>query len=572
MATIPTNNPVPSESPRDLKFNAGKFDEFVTSMGWQYTDRFGVKHYTVEGLRWIAQQAISAFGYITLKSFQLGAPLPNNELTLPNQILRDDTDGEYYRWDGALPKIVPAGSSPQTTGGIGKGAWLSVGDASLRQELASTSGDKIVSSEKVKANGNNSLKDVIDRIFTYSDMGKPQPIDGFDIEFYQEVFDSRANDCELYLPGKLNISDDLYGTSNSAALMSLNGNNNDSFRAQVVSGDTETLSRYNMSEDLLLYGGIFGKSSVSTINPTYTEDSITITDSAPLDKVRRGSVIKTMDNYWGKAVSVYDNKITVDGWYSKGVKGTPSGTTAYLNQIDKTYFSNLVMWIPESYTGTKVVGSEWDFMIANPNVTEKNGLDLVIHQSSKFDMDAAFYIRSAIAGRSWATGMVVADFTYAALETRRGTGDVQAAQDLLLRSGSTRGIVFNGNGGDAVKTSMTWRFSSESAVYPTQKNRYGFDISRGDVSLGAQNGVAITLDASFYYVNNQSSFSLILPSQNLVPGQKISFGISGVGEMTITCRSSSVLVNNSPSYVFTPSKKYTQGEAVWDGTSWWFYS
>lgn len=31
MATTPTNLPVPSESPRDLKFNAGKIDEFVTS-------------------------------------------------------------------------------------------------------------------------------------------------------------------------------------------------------------------------------------------------------------------------------------------------------------------------------------------------------------------------------------------------------------------------------------------------------------------------------------------------------------------------------------------------------------
>ncbi|MCU2485603.1 hypothetical protein N8Q55_25170 [Enterobacter hormaechei subsp. steigerwaltii] len=50
MATTPTNLPVPSESPRDLKFNAGKIDEFVTSMGWTYTDRFGNQHYTVEGI------------------------------------------------------------------------------------------------------------------------------------------------------------------------------------------------------------------------------------------------------------------------------------------------------------------------------------------------------------------------------------------------------------------------------------------------------------------------------------------------------------------------------------------
>lgn len=127
MATQPTNLPVPSESPRDLKFNAGKIDEFATSMGWTYTDRFGNQHYTIEGMRWLAQQAISAFGYITMDSFEDG-----NTLTLPNQVLRLEATGEYYRWDGPFPKDVPENSTPDTTGGIGAGKWLSVGDATLR--------------------------------------------------------------------------------------------------------------------------------------------------------------------------------------------------------------------------------------------------------------------------------------------------------------------------------------------------------------------------------------------------------------------------------------------------------
>lgn len=135
MTTQPTNLPVPSESPRDLKFNAGKIDEFVTSMGWTYTDRFGVQHYTIEGMRWLAQQAIAAFGYITLDSFEDG-----NTLTLPNQVLRLEANGEYYRWDGEFPKAVPAASTPDSTGGIGVGAWVSVGDASLRADLAKGSG------------------------------------------------------------------------------------------------------------------------------------------------------------------------------------------------------------------------------------------------------------------------------------------------------------------------------------------------------------------------------------------------------------------------------------------------
>ncbi|QLO98661.1 hypothetical protein [Enterobacter hormaechei] len=139
MATTPTQKPVPSESPIDLKHNAGKIDEFVTSMGWTYTDRFGNKHYTIEGLRWLAQQAISQFGYITLDSFEDG-----NTITLPNQVLRLNATGEYYRWDGPLPKMVPEGSTPESTGGVGISKWLSVGDASLRSQLASVTGFNLV--------------------------------------------------------------------------------------------------------------------------------------------------------------------------------------------------------------------------------------------------------------------------------------------------------------------------------------------------------------------------------------------------------------------------------------------
>lgn len=128
--TTPTQLPVPSEKPQDLKFNAGKIDEFVTSLAMKYIDRLGGKHYTIEGIVQLAKQVINSLGYIPVGTFQAGAELVNQ-----NQILKDETDGEYYRWDGTLPKSVPAGSTPLTTGGVGSGAWLSVGDSALRSML-----------------------------------------------------------------------------------------------------------------------------------------------------------------------------------------------------------------------------------------------------------------------------------------------------------------------------------------------------------------------------------------------------------------------------------------------------
>ncbi|MEI9545879.1 hypothetical protein [Enterobacter kobei] len=144
MATTPTNLPVPSESPRDLKYNAGKIDEFVTSMGWTYIDRFGQKHYTIEGINYIAQQAMNAFGYVILsgKTFTTGATINN-----PNEVLLNTSDGEYYKWTGTFasgPKVVPENSTPASTGGIAPGAWIGVGDSSLRAALAATSGAGLV--------------------------------------------------------------------------------------------------------------------------------------------------------------------------------------------------------------------------------------------------------------------------------------------------------------------------------------------------------------------------------------------------------------------------------------------
>ncbi|MEL0569287.1 glycosyl hydrolase family 28-related protein [Citrobacter werkmanii] len=135
MSTTPTQLSVPSETPQDLKFNAGKIDEFVTSMGWTYTDRFGDKHYTIEGINYLAQQVMSAFGYVTLTgvTFDTGATLNN-----PNEVLFNPADDSYYKWTGSFaggPKVVPANSTPESSGGVGPGKWLNVGDTQLRSDL-----------------------------------------------------------------------------------------------------------------------------------------------------------------------------------------------------------------------------------------------------------------------------------------------------------------------------------------------------------------------------------------------------------------------------------------------------
>ncbi len=73
------------------------------------------------------------WGYALIDSFQAGASITTRFEALHWQL--PDGNGEYYRWDGSLPKTVPSGSTPYSTGGVGTGAWVSVGDASLRSDL-----------------------------------------------------------------------------------------------------------------------------------------------------------------------------------------------------------------------------------------------------------------------------------------------------------------------------------------------------------------------------------------------------------------------------------------------------
>lgn len=56
-------------------------------------------------------------------------------------------DGDYYYWEGALPKVIPAASTPASTGGVVDGAWRPVGDIALRTQLISSAdnlGDALI--------------------------------------------------------------------------------------------------------------------------------------------------------------------------------------------------------------------------------------------------------------------------------------------------------------------------------------------------------------------------------------------------------------------------------------------
>lgn len=90
------------------------------------------------------------WGYVpVVGSFEHGAQL-NKRFEV---LLWESTD-EYWRWDGAMPKVVLPGSTPATAGGTGKGKWVDVTDATLRADLGSSEEGMGISLTALKQGGN----------------------------------------------------------------------------------------------------------------------------------------------------------------------------------------------------------------------------------------------------------------------------------------------------------------------------------------------------------------------------------------------------------------------------------
>ncbi|WP_447879245.1 tail fiber/spike domain-containing protein [Serratia fonticola] len=85
------------------------------------------------------EQLIRDAGGIPVDSFEQGYTL-----TSIGQALRLESTGVFYSWRGSYPKVVPVGSTPQSTGGISSTAWVDVNDLTLRTDLRSKSGGILV--------------------------------------------------------------------------------------------------------------------------------------------------------------------------------------------------------------------------------------------------------------------------------------------------------------------------------------------------------------------------------------------------------------------------------------------
>lgn len=137
--TYNTGNPIGSSDARDRSDNSENLDLAVNSLSQTFVDRFGVTRDTLEG---IYQKS----AYYRAGTFDAGYTLTNNRQTLAYGNVE-------YSWSGVFPKVVPAGSTPATTGGVGAGAWVDRTDVTLRGELGNINGLHDISVSVVVGDG-----------------------------------------------------------------------------------------------------------------------------------------------------------------------------------------------------------------------------------------------------------------------------------------------------------------------------------------------------------------------------------------------------------------------------------
>ena len=134
--TFNTGNPIGSTDARDRSDNSENLDLAVNSLALTFEDRLGVTRDTLEG---IYQKS----AYYRAGTFDAGYTLTNNRQTLAYGNIE-------YSWSGAFPKVVAAGATPATSGGIGAGAWVDRTDVTLRDEV-----DKIAVARSLNVTNGN---------------------------------------------------------------------------------------------------------------------------------------------------------------------------------------------------------------------------------------------------------------------------------------------------------------------------------------------------------------------------------------------------------------------------------
>lgn len=149
---MPLTDPVPSSSFDVLERNIQDTDKFVNQETGTFTNRVGKEIKSIPVIEAEANAAVISLGW-----HQVGLFADGFTYTLQNDIAKDAA-GDWYRWNGSLPKVVTAGTLPSSDVNFVKIDYKSHAELSDRNPADGSAHN----ADDVAKDGGGSVQDFID--------------------------------------------------------------------------------------------------------------------------------------------------------------------------------------------------------------------------------------------------------------------------------------------------------------------------------------------------------------------------------------------------------------------------
>lgn len=153
---MPLTDPVPSSSFDVLERNIQDTDKFVNQETGTFINRVGKEIKPIPVIEAEANAAVISLGW-----HQVGLFADGFTYTLQNDIAKD-ADGDWYRWNGLLPKVVTAGTLPSSDANFVKIDYKSHAELSDRNPADGSAHN----ADDVAKYGGGSVQDFIDAQYT----------------------------------------------------------------------------------------------------------------------------------------------------------------------------------------------------------------------------------------------------------------------------------------------------------------------------------------------------------------------------------------------------------------------
>ncbi|MGL6283232.1 MAG: hypothetical protein ACRC2J_12565, partial [Microcoleaceae cyanobacterium] len=185
-----TGNPIGSISEEDCYDNMANLDRAMNTTNPTWRDRFNVEKPTIDAALKSAGFMPAGFDFVTGGTLQPGDrnkavfnPAPNG-------------DNNWYRWNGAFPKVVPANSQPEPKN---ESSWVPVDtDKIIREDLLKPGGSGIIA-DLVKPitwsgfNGGGIIGDIDSNNKSITAMADKDAVAFFPEGFWENTVDSTFN-------------------------------------------------------------------------------------------------------------------------------------------------------------------------------------------------------------------------------------------------------------------------------------------------------------------------------------------------------------------------------------------